>query len=1183
VTSPRLPPVSPRSPAASTADAASSSQTGAIAGSAAASGQRHSLPPPPVSPAIRPHLHVDAPQATPSTPHHTPLQRQAQAVATALNRFRMSLSVLNEQQRQALYRAAIVLPPHPPGTTEASRREEQLHAVLLSISGIEGKASEDPGTGDEAAAHGDGGVQDSQGLAPPAQVQAVDAIQQAHGTDAAKNKKRKQSMDRLPYTLIHANAHWNHSKRANEFEPLMQADSQSLALPAPVQTVDAIQEPPGTSADQGGKQPMDMLPYSIIQATDHWNRGMRTKDFEPLKQALEKRIGKPVSGGTFLQLLSQACDKAKPEERKLIGELNEEKIKGSIFEFKVRIHRDMEVVHVWRGAYDNGYIDLRRAPKKIEAYPNLLEKMKTAAKVSAVRRSKQHTPYSAKEAWTHWNYKERAAEFEPLLQAWQKATEKTPKQKHGPAFLRYLSEECDKAEEGGELIEHLGKHGEILEFKVQTHEGAIPQRVWRGVDGNGHVNLRLAPEEGNSEARKTLLGEMKRFMQKASSGVRIERLPGGFVYSNKHAQNHWQYSNRVKEFEPLRQALEKAMDEKVSGPVFLQLLSQACDKAKPEDCKHIAELNEENVQGRSIFEFKVQLHRKMEVMYVWRRIGDNGYIDLRLAPENSDRADQLLKEIWQYARTSSSQRSKRPTLGRFRFSLNFHRHWLGQRATELEPLRQAWQEATEKSGKQANGPAFLKHLLTECSKASDKAELRYDLGEHAKIYEFEVQTHPEGREERFWCWIDGADCITSLRKAPEKGNADAYEKLKAEMTTVARGASSRWGGSANDHIDVANIVKPEPATLAGAFPAPVAGVEAIRLNTAQLHHVPTTSYAMIDLTAGDGSTQTVFTVRHADEAIVSTGKQTYDPTLDKIFPIRAPAHPDQVHPDYADPDDPSRCAPQVALKGIHFYKGGTSLSEQTLWQRAKTNFKNDFPYQSKKLFIEALKRSCEEELKATMQGRQPPSSRHVRIDLITEENQCDSPEEFTALHNQYGGFLTDYAPSSQPSLRNARIVCLFAGSRLSSHEDDQHYFAQFGQRFGQQALQDYAANVQQYGKQSQLTWAPYGGGNMGQYFNSTFKPGSEGKLQVDVDKTNALLCPVIVELTDRHGKARKESMLMIIQDRPIVEGKQIKLDYGNDYVLDAKKAAPPMSSHPVKQEIPEGQAEAGGSMFTEIT
>ena len=45
----------------------------------------------------------------------------------------MDWNALNEQQRQALFIASTVQPPHPPGTTEASRREEQLHAVLFSI------------------------------------------------------------------------------------------------------------------------------------------------------------------------------------------------------------------------------------------------------------------------------------------------------------------------------------------------------------------------------------------------------------------------------------------------------------------------------------------------------------------------------------------------------------------------------------------------------------------------------------------------------------------------------------------------------------------------------------------------------------------------------------------------------------------------------------------------------------------------------------------------------------------------------------------------------------------------------------------------------------------------------------------------------------------------------------------
>jgi len=549
------------------------------------------------------------------------------------------------------------------------------------------------------------------------------------------------------------------------------------------------------AADEGGKQPTDKLPYPFSMASKHWNFSKRAEEFEPLRQALENIRGRPVSGAAFLQLLSRACDKTKPEDRQLIAELKEKKAKGRIFEFKVQIDHRMDAVQVWRGAYDNGHIDLRRAPKKGDnkAYRDLLTEMMTSAEVSAGMRSKQHTPYSPKDAWRHWNDEERAEELEPLRQAWQEATEKTAGQPKGPAFLRHLSEKCDQAEEGGEYIEHLDEHGEILEFEVQTHEGAMPQRVWRGVDGRGTVNLRLAPEKGNEEARENLLDKMRKSMQKASSSVRIEQLPGGLVYPYQDAKNHWhQHKQRPQEFEPLRQALEKAMDEEVSGAVFLQLLSQACDKAKPEDRKHIADLNEKKFK-EEIFEFKVQMHPEMDDVHVWRGVSDNGHIDLRLAPENSETHDKLLKEMLRCAKAGATQQSKRPTLGRFHFTLNLHRHWDGLRAIELEPLRQVWQEATKKSGKQASGPAFLKHLLTECSKAADKkAELRYDFGKNAKIYEFEVQTHPEGREERFWCWIDGTDRITNLRKAPKEGDDDACDKLKTAMLAVAKGVASKF-------------------------------------------------------------------------------------------------------------------------------------------------------------------------------------------------------------------------------------------------------------------------------------------------------------------------------------------------------------------------------------------------------
>ena len=409
-----------------------------------------------------------------------------------------------------------------------------------------------------------------------------------------------------------------------------------------------------------------------------------------------------------------------------------------------------------------------------------------------------------------------------------------------------------------------------------------------------------------------------------------------------------------------------------------------------------------------------------------------------------------------------------------------------------------------------------------------------------------------------------ARAMTSPPKALTSTQLRVYSRRKRPAVEPSKEAAPKRQKE-ND----AAVVKQEPVSLGSVFPAPVEGMESSRINTAQMSHVPTTSYARINLTAEDGSAMQVFTVRHTSETIISSGKQTYDPALDKLFPIRDPAHPERIHPDYIDPDEPSRCSPNVEIKGIHFYKSNSSvINEAALWRFVK-NFKGH-PFKSKDELIKAITASCHEELEAMIKGEEPPSSRHVKIEELTQESQCDSPEEFKALKNQYGGFLKDYTPSNQPSLGNGKIVCLLAGARLASIEEDRQYMTSFGSEFRSRILRDYGANIKKFGKREQMTWVPYGGGNMGQYFNSSFKPDTEGKLVVDTEQVNAFFCPVILDLTDRNGTARKESMYVVVQHRPIAEGRQIKIDYGNKYTLDAGTSQS-MKSQPVplaiKQEV----------------
>jgi hypothetical protein len=97
----------------------------------------------------------------------------------------------------------------------------------------------------------------------------------------------------------------------------------------------------------------------------------------------------------------------------------------------------------------------------------------------------------------------------------------------GGAFLRHLSAKCDEALEarGGKPVDEAGL---IFEFEVKTHPKGEAIRVWRGVDGNGSINLRLAPEVSDNKTRKTLLKAMQKTAN-MSAGRRKEKPADGLI------------------------------------------------------------------------------------------------------------------------------------------------------------------------------------------------------------------------------------------------------------------------------------------------------------------------------------------------------------------------------------------------------------------------------------------------------------------------------------------------------------------------------------------------------------------------------------------------------------------------------------------------------------------------------
>jgi hypothetical protein len=315
--------------------------------------------------------------------------------------------------------------------------------------------------------------------------------------------------------------------------------------------------------------------------------------------------------------------------------------------------------------------------------------------------------------------------------------------------------------------------------------------------------------------------------------------------------------------------------------------------------------------------------------------------------------------------------------------------------------------------------------------------------------------------------------------------------------------------------------------------------------------------------------------RDMDNAVLENHRQqTYNRELEKRFPIRDPANPEHVLPRYADPADPTRTADKVTIKDVLFYKPSSSqVSESTLWRYAQ---KDKTPYPTRALYIAALKRSIMAEVQATLIGSEPPSCESIEIRVIDHPDQCDNLEEYQATKGQYGAFLTNYAKDQQPTLRNARIGCLFAGAKLASDADDAAYLNRTGTEFGLLMLSEYAANRKVYGKKEQITWAPHGGGNMAQYFNTSFKKQTidgEDFLVCDEEKVTAMLVPVTLELTDREGVECTESMLGIFLTKTVEEGKQPKLNYGAAYSIpykadqpDARQIAPPLKTENVEDE-----------------
>lgn len=284
--------------------------------------------------------------------------------------------------------------------------------------------------------------------------------------------------------------------------------------------------------------------------------------------------------------------------------------------------------------------------------------------------------------------------------------------------------------------------------------------------------------------------------------------------------------------------------------------------------------------------------------------------------------------------------------------------------------------------------------------------------------------------------------------------------------------------------------------------------------------------------------------------------QIYDSSLNALFPFRDPANPTRVHPAFVAPGkgNEKKVAPAVSVKNVILSR----QTENAVWELA-----GDTTSLNKEEFLQAYKQSLQAELKATMNNQMPPSSRHIQVVRLTEE-QCETEAEKAALKGQYGVILKDNDLDNCPRLPH-QTYGLFAGSLIQDDEDEVAYQSGFTDpAMAKQAAKDYGVvTPASWGKLGDELF-PLGGGNDLQFPNCAFSLKPNGKLVVDETRCHAMFLPVTFTLTDTTGAERKLSTMNVVpmKNRP-KPPYQIMLSYGPDYTLDMAQTT---AQHPVKTE-----------------
>jgi len=295
------------------------------------------------------------------------------------------------------------------------------------------------------------------------------------------------------------------------------------------------------------------------------------------------------------------------------------------------------------------------------------------------------------------------------------------------------------------------------------------------------------------------------------------------------------------------------------------------------------------------------------------------------------------------------------------------------------------------------------------------------------------------------------------------------------------------------------------------------------------------------------------TVPYPKEAIQMSGlQQRPDAALHSVFPIRDPARPDWVHPDYAHDRDRRHCHPRVRLVGVR-------VSNKTC-ENILSNM-GPFLSDSKKRYwdrhrlelADALAEAGSEDVLASLEGRDPPSKEFIKVVPVTRAH-CASEAEAAALAGQSGA-IAQGTPESP-------FYGWFAGAKLVSEADFAAYEAYFGAPFAQRILDGFSAEIPRSGTQPRTVFAPFATGADQQYCNSRYLPSGV----VDKKRVNASLQVGTLTLLNKWGEQVTERLYMVVSHYPLTPGTPILLDYGPRHRFQLSEPERPLS---IKREDPD--------------